>query len=208
MPFERRMSVDQLESVRRTWNDQIPYIPGDVLVKFRNDASTAQRSRAMTVVRGGIDQGRSVWIGGDVLWATAPREDDADALAAALRSQPEVLWAQPNYFRRLNAVPNDPDYSRQWNFDLINMPRAWDINNGASEKVLVAVIDSGITTVTQSFELKLWTGQTFERTVVPFRVNPDISTGRIASGRDFVFWNGPVVDMVGHGTHVAGTILE
>jgi serine protease len=208
MPFERRMSVDQLESVRRTWNDQIPYIPGDVLVKFRNDATTAQRSRAMTVVRGGIDQGRSVWIGGDVLWATAPGDEDADALAAALRSQPEVLWAQPNYFRRLNAVPNDPDYGRQWNFDLINMPRAWDINDGASEKVLVAVIDSGITTVTQSFELKLWTGQTFEQTVVPFGVNPDISTGRIASGRDFVFWDGPVLDMVGHGTHVAGTILE
>jgi hypothetical protein len=39
-------------------------------------------------------------------------------------------------------------------------------------------------------------------------MNPDLSSTRILPGRDFVFWTGPVVDMVGHGTHVAGTILQ
>ena len=43
---------------------------------------------------------------------------------------------------------------------------------------------------------------------VPFRVNPDLGGARIVTGRDFVFWTGPLVDMVGHGTHVAGTILQ
>lgn len=27
-------------------------------------------------------------------------------------------------------------------------------------------------------------------------------------GRDFVLWNGPVLDMIGHGTHLAGTVLQ
>jgi serine protease len=31
---------------------------------------------------------------------------------------------------------------------------------------------------------------------------------RIAAGRDFVFWTGPVLDMEGHGTHVSGTIAQ
>jgi serine protease len=30
----------------------------------------------------------------------------------------------------------------------------------------------------------------------------------MAPGRDFVFWDGPVIDFVGHGTHVAGTVLQ
>jgi serine protease len=198
---------ERLEAVRRSWNEGASFVPGDVLIKFRNDATTAQRSRAMTVVRGGVDAKRSEWIG-DVLWASTPGESSVRVAAERLQAQPEVLWAQPNYFRRLTFVPDDPGYSRQWNLEAINMPRAWDINNGGSDKTVVAVVDSGITTVTESFEFTLWTGRALEGTLLPFRVNPDIGAGRIMSGRGFIFWNGPVLDMVGHGTHVAGTILQ
>jgi serine protease len=72
----------------------------------------------------------------------------------------------------------------------------------------VAIIDSGVTTVTESFDFPLWTGQRIESVSIPFRVNPEISESRILPGRDFIFWTGPVLDMVGHGTHVAGTALE
>ena len=44
--------------------------------------------------------------------------------------------------------------------------------------------------------------------LVPFRANPDIAAARITAGRDFVFWSGPVLDMDGHGSHVAGTALQ
>jgi serine protease len=178
-----------------------------VLIKFRTDATSAQRSRAMTVIRGGIDARRSEWIG-DVLWAAAPGETSVSVAAERLRAQPEVLWAQPNYFRRLTVVPDDPGFSRQWNLEAIDMPRAWDLNNGGSERTVVAVVDSGITTVSESFEFSLWTGLAFETTVLPFRINPDIGGRRIMNGRDFIFWKGPVLDMVGPGTHVAGTILQ
>ncbi len=197
----------QVEQRRIAWNDGLAYIPGEILVKFREGVSETARIRAADVARGGIDTASVRWIG-DVLVARAAGEPDAEAFAASVRRQPEVQWAQPNYLRRLSSVPNDPGYEKQWNFDLIGMPSAWDISDGASEKIVVAVVDTGITTVTQAFNLKLWTGRAFETVATPFRVNPDLREQRVAAGRDFVFWDGPVVDMVGHGTHVAGTVLQ
>jgi serine protease len=206
-PYDLLLSLDQLEALRQAWNGGLSYIPGEVLVKFRDNATTAQQAGAMTRVPGGIDQTRTRRIG-NALLMKAVDEPDAGRLASTLQSQPEVLWAQPNYFRRLGWVPNDPGYARQWNFDLIKVPSAWDINNGASDKVVVAVVDTGIATVTGNYDFRLWTGLRVETVAVPFRVNPDLGSSRILTGRDFAFWNGPVVDMVGHGTHVAGTILQ
>jgi serine protease len=199
--------TEQVEQRRIAWNDGLAYIPGEVLVKFRAGVSETARIRAADVARGGIDTASMRWIG-DVLVARAPGEPDSEAFAAAVRRQPEVQWAQPNYLRRVSSVPNDPGYEKQWNFDLIGMPSAWDISDGASEKIVVAVIDTGVTTVTQSFDLRLWTGRAFETVATSFRVNPDLLESRVTAGRDFVFWDGPVVDMVGHGTHVAGTVLQ
>jgi serine protease len=207
LPYDLLLSRNQVEALRHAWNDSLSYIPGEVLVKFREGVATARRDRAMRQVPGRIDNSSTRWIG-DALLMKAVDEPNADRLASALQSQPDVLWAQPNYFRRLKWIPNDPGYARQWNFDLIKMPFAWDINNGASDKVVIAVVDTGIATVTRSYDFKLWTGLRIESVAVPFRVNPDLGGSRILSGRDFAFWTGPVIDMVGHGTHVAGTILQ
>jgi subtilisin family serine protease len=93
---------------------------------------------------------------------------------------------------------------RRW----IRIPTAWDINDGASDTVVVAVVDTGVATVSQDYDFRLWTGLRIETVPITFRMNPDLSSTRILPGHDFVFWTGPVVDMVGHGTHVAGTILQ
>lgn len=125
-------------------------------------------------------------------------------------AQPEVVYAHPNYLARLQSIPNDPFYGNQWHFDLINMPAAWDINPGGSPDVIVAVIDSGITERTTSYNWRLWTGRAFGVFNVPYAMNPDLTASQFLPGRDFVFFGAgsPVLDMVGHGTHVAGTILQ
>jgi serine protease len=207
LPYDFLLSLDQVEALRQAWNRGLSYIPGEVLVKFRDGVTTTQQVRAMSEVPGGIDNTSTRRIG-DALLMKAVDEPDVDRLVSTLQSQPEVLWVQPNYFRRLKWVPNDPGYVRQWNFDLIKIPAAWDINNGASDKVVVAVVDSGTATVTRSYDFRLWTGLRIETVAVPFAVNPDLGSSRILTGRDFAFWTGPVIDMVGHGTHVAGTILQ
>jgi serine protease len=191
----------------QAWNQQRSYIAGEVLVKFRSGTGTAAQNRALSIVRGAVDATETTWTG-DVMRARTPQEPDAEAAAAALSRQPEVEWAQPNYLRNLHAIPNDPSYSRQWNFQIIDMPRAWDINPGAASDVVVAVLDTGVTTVSANFPMTLWTETSFEEVNIPVAISPDIAASRILPGRDFVFWSGPVIDFVGHGTHIAGTVLE
>ena len=201
------MSRAQAERAIAAWNQDLPAMPGEVLVKFRPGTGGDAQSRAMSVVRGSADETESTWLG-DVLLARTPGEPDAAVTAAALARQPEVEWAQPNYLRSVHAAPNDPGYARQWNFQMIEMPRAWDINPGGSADVVVAVIDTGVTTQTATHPFTLWTGSGFETVDVPVALDPDIAAARVLPGRDFVFWSGPVVDMVGHGTHLAGTVLQ
>jgi serine protease len=201
------MSAEQVRGFAAAWNNGGGYMPGETLVKFRAGYSPADQTRALSAVRRGTAGASTQWIG-DTLLVKTPDNPDAAAIAATLAAQPEVEWAQPNYIRMRTAKPNDPDYTRQWNLDLIDMPRAWDINAGAGTAITVAVIDSGVTTTNFSAPFTLWTGSTFETVSIPFGVNPDIAAARIKPGRDFIFWNGPVVDMDGHGTHVAGTILQ
>ena len=205
-PAERFLTTEgDAERVVRAWNDSLPYVPGELLVRFADRAAADGRARAMRALRGQVAEAGTT--AGVVRFRT-PDEPDAEQAAAIMRRQPEVAWAQPNYVRPLLTVPNDPGYERQWHLRAINMPRAWDISDGGAERIVVAVIDSGVTTFTDSEELKLWTGAAFETVQVPFAANPDLSSSRTMSGKDFVFWTGPVVDMVGHGTHVAGTILQ
>jgi len=197
----------QAERAIAAWNQDLPAMPGEVLVKFRPGTGGDAQSRALSVVRGSADETESTWLG-DVLLARTPGEPDAVVTAAALARQPEVEWAQPNYLRSLHAAPNDPGYGRQWNFQMIEMPRAWDINPGGSADVVVAVIDTGVTTQTATHPFTLWTEAGFQTVNVPFALSPDLTAARVLPGRDFVFWNGPVLDMVGHGTHLAGTVLQ
>jgi serine protease len=208
-PTPHHLLADSASAARvvKAWNEHRSYIPGEVLVKFRDGVGVTAQSRALSTLRGGVTGNESVWIG-DALLARTPSEADAEAAAAVLVRQPEVEWAQPNYLRELHSVPNDPSYARQWNLEMIDAPRAWDINPGATADVIVAVLDSGVTTTSTSFPMTLWTGDTFERVDIPVATSPDIASARILPGRDFVFWSGPVIDFVGHGTHIAGTVLQ
>lgn len=184
-----------------------PYVRGELIVKFRDGYSDAARARALSTIRGGVTAARTRWVG-DALVLGTPGEPDAELAARMLERQPEIEWAQPNYLRRKSLTPNDPSYSAQWHLDAIGLPAAWDINGGASAGITVAVIDSGINTVTQTFAFRRWNGSAFDTITVPFAANPDVAASRIVSARDFVFWAGPVVDMDGHGSHVAGTAVQ
>ena len=91
-------------------------------------------------------------------------------------------YIEPDYIYHAYAVPNDPDYGKQWNMRSINVEQAWDETKG--KDVTVAVIDTGISQV------------------------PDLRDTKFTEGYDFVNDQADVRDDNGHGTHVAGTIAQ
>lgn len=96
--------------------------------------------------------------------------------------KPYLEYIEPNYQYQALAVPNDPDYGKQWNLRSINVEAAWDETQG--EGVTVAIIDTGVSRV------------------------PDLEDTEFVEGYDFVNDRAQANDDSGHGTHVAGTIAQ
>lgn len=116
---------------------------------------------------------------------------------AALKKNPDVEYAQPNYIMQLNTLPNDPYYRSSrtwgqayddlWGLKRINSQAARDTTEG--QGVVVAVIDSGVDYNHPDLRDNIYR-------------NPDGSV----KGYDFSDNDTDPMDALGHGTHVAGTI--
>jgi serine protease len=129
--------------------------------------------------------------------------------------RPAAASTRPNRGSVAGAIasaPTDPDYAAyQWNFQLINMPSAWDIQAGGRSDLIVAVIDTGITGSTGTLTYPIWTGSTFQTLAMPYASNPDLPVSRQTKPKDYIGVNvpgAPLVDLDGHATHVSGTIGE
>lgn len=203
------MTRDRADGLLRAFEERLDHVPGEVLVKFREGTPQAAMSRALSLARGPVPSDGLQWVG-DALLVRVPEEPDVAQLAARLADQPEVVWAEPNYLSQLQAAPTDPFYRFQWHLDQINMPAAWDINPGGSAGVTVAVVDSGITTRSTTYNWTLWDGRALSVFPVPYGFSPDLEAAKVLPGLDYVFFTAgaPVLDMDGHGTHVAGTIVQ
>ncbi|MFP4124194.1 MAG: S8 family peptidase [Coleofasciculus sp.] len=111
-------------------------------------------------------------------------EGDKQLLRQLKRSElaKDTEYIEPNYIYSTFFVPNDPNYSQQWNLRSINVEAAWDETRGSG--ITVAVIDTGISPV------------------------PDLKDTKLVEGYDFVNDRVDAFDDNGHGTHVAGTIAQ
>jgi serine protease len=180
------------------------YRPGHVLVRFRTGVSDSLRMQTLQLARG-RRVARSL-PGNWTLVELDPGASAADSIRA-LRGRREVADATFNYrVRGTQLRPNDEFFSLQWNFDAINLPAAWGINPGSANDVVVAVIDSGLSTVDDTIVFNsLVVGQVSLR----FAAVPDLVTSdRIVAPFDFIYDDDLPVDVDGHGTHVAGTIAQ
>jgi serine protease len=111
-------------------------------------------------------------------------QGDKKTLKEIKRSQirKDTEYIEANYLYHALETPNDPEYSKQWNFRNINIEQAWDETKGAG--ATVAVIDTGVSQV------------------------PDLKLTKFVKGYDFVNDKDDASDDNGHGTHVAGTIAQ
>jgi serine protease len=195
--------------------EELPYVPGELLVRFKDGTGQRQSESALSVLRSTITPDTANWIGSTLHLRDLAIDDPVHA-AQTLARQPEVLYAQPNYLVPVSSVPNDSSYSQQWNMNLINMPQAWDINRTAGNGVTVAIIDTGLTTRDGTFGFRLSTIAGFQTFGIPFARAADFDHARVQVGVDlqtFGRWQTPdgqplIFDSAGHGTHVAGTVAQ
>jgi serine protease len=189
-----------------------PYLSGSVIVKFRNGSGNTRLS-AMRAA-GGATLERPSFANFDIMHIAD--EADPEQVAAMLREQPDVEYAQPRYRNYAMFRPNDPLYDRQWNFPAIDMERAWAIQPQAGSQITVAVLDSGVAFRTMGvrynsrFAFRLTAGGPVFPALglvdVPFAVAPELGDAKFVAPRDFI-WNDDLpFDLDGHGTHVSGTI--
>jgi serine protease len=196
----------------------IRYVPGRVLVKFRDAASAADRQAAMaSISRTATMIARPSYADFDVIHIDVT--ENAEAAAAALRQRPEVEYAQAPYRMHTMFKPNDPLYeTMQWNLPLINMERAWDIQPQAGSTITVAVLDTGMAyrndTLTPTIPaFRDENGRLYPalgRVTIPYSAAPQLvggtGSGRIVAPHDFIWDDDEPLDFDGHGTHVSGTI--
>lgn len=131
-------------------------VPGRVLVElWQRPAAFPQAEEAAqppALVLGGVPVRvrRYVFDGSDgeppvLLGVTAAADEEAtrrDLLR--IGKDPRVRRAEPDRIRRPASLsPNDPHFAEQWGLLQIKMPDAWQKSQG-SEKVTVAVLDTGI----------------------------------------------------------------
>jgi serine protease len=191
--------------------NHLDYLPGQVLVKFREGTTPRQQESALRVLQSRPRLGDLEWIQDVAIVRDA--DPDAPHVASVLAAQPEVEYAEPDYLWHVNATPTDPGFKRQWNFAAIDLPRAWDINAGSNADMIVAIVDTGVNTVNQTFNASTVVNGVIRRITVAYATNPDLAASRLVSPQDFATpaidaSAAAVVDMEGHGTHVSSTIGE
>jgi subtilisin family serine protease len=106
-----------------------------------------------------------------------------DAALRVLKSDPDVVYAEPRISRSYHMTPNDPRLAGpgQYGIRQVRAIQAWDTFTGSSSMV-IAVLDSG------------------------FLVTHEDLASRVAPGQIDIGTNSSnVTDNVGHGTHVAGS---
>jgi serine protease len=189
-----------------------PYVRGSIIVKFRSGTGSSAKRAMLAQVSGSTTRALSYT---DFELIAIDPDADPEAAARRLDAQPDVEYAQARYLVHPMFVPNDPLYSRQWNYPAIDMERAWDINPGATPSVIVAVLDSGVAYRSavvryNARAFRIVDGPSFPAlglVDVPFAAAPDLGgSDRFVAPRDFIWDTALPLDLDGHGTHVTGTI--
>ena len=179
-----------------------PYVKDEILVKLRPGA--AKKAVAGLLARYGAEKRETL---GDTRWVRVKVRKGQDPRSAAgeMLQHSDVEAAQPNFYYKLAATPNDPMWSNPglYGLPIISAPAAWDITTG-SASVVVANIDTGMRYTHEDLAPNMWT-------------NPGEIQGNGIDddgngfpddyyGYDFYYNDPDPLDEHGHGTHTGGTI--
>ncbi|MBN2373835.1 S8 family serine peptidase [bacterium] len=163
------------------------YMSQEVIVQYRPEASFDDIGKTYSNF-GLYEKSYSPYSG--IRTVRVPSNYSVYSIAANLNQNPAVAYAEPNYIRRANFVPNDPLYKYQWHLNNQVMQQTWNLSLGTN--IVVAVLDTGVA----------------YRNGGGFAQAPDLTDTSFIPGYDFVNDDSYPDDDNRHGTHIAGIIAQ
>ena len=204
------ISTASLNNAEFTTNslEEGSFVPNQLLVAYNeNYISTAALADKMQI-RQAMVKDLAAKYNFKVIESALPNQADlievsSDVLETAklLSADPNIKYAEPNYYMQLLGIPNDTEISKLWNMAASGLPVAWSEENGSSNKVVVAVIDSGFDLTHPDLVNKFLPGMDF--CAKANNADPDNY-----SCQNGIYDTDPSNGTVGnkHGTHVAGIV--
>lgn len=178
---------------------QPEFVPGEILVKFR-DGVPAEARRVWHAILGGAVIAESPF--GRFEQVAVPAGLSEQDAVDLYRQVPDVEYAELNSVCHATGTPNDTYYGFQWHLPQIDMPAAWDDSTGSG--VVVAVLDSGV--AYENHPVPSWEANTVASGVSSYALAPDLASTTFVPGYDFINNDSHANDNNSHGTHVAGTV--
>ena len=156
---------------------QNSFIPGRILVKFKDGVSDGQ-GRGLLAGRNALSTNVIPQLGVHIV--QLPPNANEQAEANAFKGMAEVEFAQlDQILAPSSTTPNDPDYYLEWHLPQISAPSAWSVSEGTS--VVIAIVDTGVDGTHQDLSAKM------------------------VAGWNVVDGNSNTADISTHGTEAAGT---
>ncbi len=195
---------------------QVDAVPGEYVVRLKQNVSINSKSLSSSLgayVKSTIPSQNIVVVKRPVFETTL-------SAVKTLAKNPLVDVAEPNYIYKANRLPDDPMLGQLWGMKNngqadsagkvgtpgidIGAEQAWDIETG-SEKMIVAVIDTGVDYAHPDLADNLWTNEAEANGQVGV---DDDNNGVIDDihGYNAITNSGGGEDDHGHGSHCAGTI--
>ena len=196
---------------------QIESVPGEYIVRLKPNVMEMNKS----TLSGALGAYVKAYIPSqNIVVVKRAMFESALSGVKALALNPLVDIAEPNYIYRASRVSNDPMMGQLWGLKNlgqkdssgkvgvagvdIGVEQAWDITTG-SDKVIVAVIDTGVDFNHPDLVDNLWTN---EAELHGQAGVDDDNNGVIDDihGFNAITGNGNAMDDQGHGSHCSGTI--
>ncbi len=170
---------EQVAQINTMPLETVVYNQQDYIIKFTRDLSENEINKKVLNKHGEIISR----ISENNTYKFRLKNNDIELLND-LRNNPLVAYIEPDYLVHIQTIPDDPDYNKQWNLQLLGLEKTWENNKGNSQ-ITVAVVDTGI-----------------------LATHPDLRD-KIVPGYDFIDGDNDPTDTdpdFSHGTHVAGII--
>jgi subtilisin family serine protease len=209
LPSRSSAKLESTQSGVNRKNLRPEFVPGEALVRYRSERAANRQTHQTMLSAAGRQLSVQIerFDGADIvpgLRLARFAAEDTMAAIAALKKQPDVLYAEPNYLLHLDLTPNDPRFTSGELFGLtkIGAPAAWNTTTGSSS-VVVGVTDEGIDKNHPDLQANIWTNPA---EIAGNGVDDD-GNGFIddVNGYNFASNTG-TIPAENHATHVAGTI--